>query len=148
MTAQLELRFLYDDNDDHGDVDELPRPRTRADCLEGPRPCPWVSCRYHLLTEVSAESGSLVLNLTAPGTRGHAGRPPVAPGRKASAAEVDRWVDAAVEQLDRMPETCALDVAEQGEHTLESVGRCMGVSDEQVYRIARGARRRLPTKGT
>ena len=24
------------------------RPRSRADCLDGPRPCPWVSCRYHL----------------------------------------------------------------------------------------------------
>lgn len=24
------------------------RPMTRADCLDGPRPCPWVSCRYHL----------------------------------------------------------------------------------------------------
>ena len=24
------------------------RPRSRADCIDGPRPCPWVSCRYHL----------------------------------------------------------------------------------------------------
>lgn len=23
----------------------------RAECLGGPRPCPWVSCRYHLWTE-------------------------------------------------------------------------------------------------
>jgi hypothetical protein len=28
---------------------ELPdRPRTRADCIDGPRPCPWYGCRYHL----------------------------------------------------------------------------------------------------
>jgi hypothetical protein len=24
------------------------RPRTRGDCVNGPRPCPWVGCRYHL----------------------------------------------------------------------------------------------------
>jgi len=23
-------------------------PKTRADCVDGPRPCPWISCRYHL----------------------------------------------------------------------------------------------------
>ena len=34
------------------------RPRTRADCLDGPRPCPWVGCRYHLWADVMP-SGSL-----------------------------------------------------------------------------------------
>jgi hypothetical protein len=29
------------------------RPRTRADCREGLRPCPYASCRHHLLAEVS-----------------------------------------------------------------------------------------------
>jgi hypothetical protein len=24
------------------------RPRTRGDCQNGPRPCPWARCRYHL----------------------------------------------------------------------------------------------------
>lgn len=24
------------------------RPKTRGDCIDGPRPCPWVSCRHHL----------------------------------------------------------------------------------------------------
>ncbi len=26
----------------------LPRPKTRGDCIAGPRPCPFVSCRHHL----------------------------------------------------------------------------------------------------
>lgn len=26
----------------------LSRPLRRADCQDGPRPCPWVSCRHHL----------------------------------------------------------------------------------------------------
>jgi hypothetical protein len=38
----------------------IPRPRTRADCADGPRPCPWASCRYHLATEVTRR-GKLVV---------------------------------------------------------------------------------------
>jgi hypothetical protein len=29
------------------------RPRTRGDCVDGPRPCPWVSCKHHLYLEVT-----------------------------------------------------------------------------------------------
>lgn len=29
------------------------RPRTRSECADGPRPCPWASCRYHLGYEVT-----------------------------------------------------------------------------------------------
>ena len=29
------------------------RPRCRADCVDGPRPCPWVSCRHHLGLDIS-----------------------------------------------------------------------------------------------
>lgn len=28
------------------------RPRTRAECVDGPRPCPFVSCRHHLAFDV------------------------------------------------------------------------------------------------
>lgn len=37
------------------------RPQTRGDCLDGPRPCPWVSCRWHLYLDVSPV-GSIKLN--------------------------------------------------------------------------------------
>lgn len=40
------------------------RPTTRADCLSGPRPCPWVSCRHHLYLEVRPNGN---LRLTWPG---------------------------------------------------------------------------------
>lgn len=30
------------------------RPRTRLECLDGPRPCPWVGCRHHLYLNVTA----------------------------------------------------------------------------------------------
>jgi hypothetical protein len=57
------------------------RPRVRGDCEEGPRPCPWVQCRYHL--------------------------------------EHEKW-------------TCALDVADEGEHTLEEIAAIMGVTKQRV----------------
>jgi hypothetical protein len=33
-----------------------PRPKTRADCIDGPRPCPW-ACRYSLLHEITTAGG-------------------------------------------------------------------------------------------
>ena len=38
-----------------------PRPQTRGDCREGPRPCLWVGCRYNLYLEVN-RSGSIVVH--------------------------------------------------------------------------------------
>ena len=40
---------------------EVERPRVRADCVDGPRPCPWVGCRHHLYLDVKP-NGSIVLN--------------------------------------------------------------------------------------
>lgn len=42
-------------------IAEYDRPRTRGDCAGGERPCPWASCRHHLLVEVSPETGHLKL---------------------------------------------------------------------------------------
>lgn len=38
------------------------RPRTRGECADGPRPCPWVSCRHHLYLDVVGENGSIKRN--------------------------------------------------------------------------------------
>ncbi len=38
---------------------DLSRPRSRADCAGVARPCPHISCRYHLLFENDPVSGSL-----------------------------------------------------------------------------------------
>ncbi len=36
-----------------------PPPRTRGDCKDGPRPCPWVDCRHHLaLDQALAKAGN------------------------------------------------------------------------------------------
>lgn len=39
-----------------------PRPRVRAECVDGHRPCPFVSCRYNLFLDVHPTRGSIKLN--------------------------------------------------------------------------------------
>ncbi len=38
------------------------RPKSRSECAEGPRPCPFVSCKYHLCLDVKNETQSIKLN--------------------------------------------------------------------------------------
>jgi len=38
------------------EAEEL-RPHTRAGCVDGPRPCPWLSCRYHLGINATSAGG-------------------------------------------------------------------------------------------
>jgi Sigma-70, region 4 len=54
---ELELgRLLYPE------MDDIERPNSRADCLEGARPCPFVSCKHHLYLDVSARTGAIKVN--------------------------------------------------------------------------------------
>ncbi len=53
---ELELgRLLYPEVD-------IDRPETRAECVSGERPCPFVSCKHHLYLDVSAKTGAIKLN--------------------------------------------------------------------------------------
>lgn len=53
---ELEIgRLLYPETD-------YWKPRTREECVEGPRPCPFVSCKHHLFIDVSARTGAIKLN--------------------------------------------------------------------------------------
>ncbi len=38
------------------------RPATRAECACAERPCPFVSCKYHLYLDVNPDTGSIKLN--------------------------------------------------------------------------------------
>jgi hypothetical protein len=42
--------------------EDVERPRTRAECLAMPRPCPFVSCEHHLYLDVNPDSGAIKLN--------------------------------------------------------------------------------------
>jgi len=53
---ELEIgRMLYPETDYY-------KPRTRAECADGPRPCPYVSCQHHLFLDVSSRTGAIKLN--------------------------------------------------------------------------------------
>lgn len=56
MLRERRLEDLVDPEDT-----EVDRPRTRAECVSGPRPCPFVSCRHHLYLDVTP-AGSLKFN--------------------------------------------------------------------------------------
>ena len=79
------------------------RPRHRCECINGPRPCPFFSCRFNLYIDVNA-AGGIVLNF---------------PGKR----------------LQDLEETCALDVAANGEHTLDEVGKFLNLTRERIRQI-------------
>jgi hypothetical protein len=41
---------------------EAQRPRSRADCASGARPCMFISCKHHLYLDVNPSTGSIKLN--------------------------------------------------------------------------------------
>lgn len=84
------------------------RPRCRGDCVDGPRPCPHVGCRYHLALDVSAKTGSL-----------HLIRPET--------------------PVEEMTASCALDVADDGPHTLEQVAGVFNVTRERGRQLETSA---------
>jgi hypothetical protein len=53
---ELEMgRMLFPETD-------YEKPKTRAECAEGMRPCPFVSCKYHLFLDVQTKTGAIKLN--------------------------------------------------------------------------------------
>lgn len=84
---------------------ELPqhnRPITRGDCVEGPRPCPFTSCRYHLFLDVTP-AGSIKMHFA---------------GEE--------------EALAQMEETCALDVADKGGMGMDTIGKYFNVTGARI----------------
>ena len=99
------------------DADLPTRPATRGECLTGgwnqERPCPFVSCRHHLLLDVN-HKGSLWLN-----------------------APIETLYDASC------GDTCSLDVADRGACTLEQVGSVLHVTRERVRQIEAAALKKV-----
>ncbi len=89
---------------------DLPRPKTRADCLPGgcneERPCPWVSCAAHLALDVREHGTNASLRVNFP--------------------DVEVW---------DMVETCVLDVADRGGATQEEVAAFLNVTAQRVCQI-------------
>lgn len=89
------------------------RPRTRKDCVDGPRPCPWAGCRHHLF--LNPDQGG---NIHFPFGEDE-------------------------EALLHMAETCSLDVAARGAQTLESLAKMYGQSRQNFDQILNRALARL-----
>jgi hypothetical protein len=132
----------------------IPRPQTRAECLQEARPCPWASCRHHLLLEVAASKGgddvrptSLRLNRPRQLLGLPSGRTGRRPGLAATAAHhvVEQWIDDAVAQLQSMRYTCALDIADEFPDGLTdgSIGLVLGVSEKAAHADVQRAKAQL-----
>lgn len=93
-------------------------PRTRAECADGERPCRYVSCRQHLW---------LVLQQDRPGnpSTGSQGETTLRP----------------------IGDSCALDVADRGAHTIDEVGEILGVTGTRANQIELSALRKLRAAG-
>ena len=117
-----------------------PRPRTRGDCVNGPRPCPYVSCRAHLLLEIG-ESGNLLPNFPElMGDWTYSG--PLHEDGSFFQSGEGRVVEGP--HMEAMPATCSLDVADQidaltsddDDVTNERIGRHLNLSRERIRQIA------------
>ncbi len=93
---------------------ERERPRARVDCAEGLRPCPFVSCRYHLLWERKKAIWQRQFR------RGE---------------RTLREDEVVLMALSSMQATCALDVADAGGVPLGAVAEILGVKPERVRQI-------------
>ena len=75
------------------------RPKTRGDCIGGIRPCPWATCKHHLVhTQKGFKSGAVV-------------------------------------DIDAMPDTCSLDVADRDGAILDDAGQALGLTRERVRQV-------------
>jgi hypothetical protein len=86
-------------------------PLTWGDCQDEEGPCPFVSCRYHLFLGVDPSTGSLKLNFP------------------------DLFDADGAPEVDKMPATCALHVAERGGVTLETMGEMLNLTRERARQL-------------
>ncbi len=93
-------------------------PVVRAECERGARPCPLVSCKWNLYLDVT-RNGSITMNF-----------PDMDP--------------------EEMPPcgSCALDIADDGPHTLQEVGDIMNLTRERVRQVEQLACDRATTIAT
>lgn len=108
--------------DDYAPVPGVPA--TRGDCVDGPRPCPYLRCKHHLWLKLGEERD---------------GNPARAANDNTKPKTVF-WPTS--------PATCALDIAARTEElTNREVGEFIGVLDEQVRRIVKRALGKLRALG-
>jgi hypothetical protein len=93
-------------------------PRTRAQCKDMPRPCPYVSCRHHLWLRLKQEQ----------------------PGNPQAGKQGDTTFRPATMQ------SCSLDVADKGA-SFEEIGQLLGMDSTRGRQIAQAALEKLKALG-
>lgn len=114
------------------------KPKVRGDCKGGFRPCPWVSCRYHIFID-QLEEGALVLNadIRRPEARGRA-IVPKAWADELFRDQLDDAIDFWFDEPDATRPSCALDEADRvGAEgmQLDEISDMMFVTRERVRQI-------------
>jgi len=90
-------------------------PVTVGDCRDSQRPCPWVTCKYHLLWAFPLIVRRIKLGMI-----------------------VDEEV---VDFIEHMPETCVLDVAARDGLNLHEIGVVLMMTRERIRQLIDPARR-------
>ena len=131
LRHRVSLRVVAEESD------RPSRPVTRGDCQDGPRPCPWVSCRYHLALDVTM-GGSIRISpsLVDGDPRGTKRMRTLGEGEEFG---VDEWLEEAAELVVNAEHTCSLDLSEQGGKTLDEVGAAMGLTRERTRQVESAA---------
>ena len=109
----------------------------RSECRGGHRPCPFASCRHHLLVTHTTTNLREALRV---------GTPLVAYNAVLSERYglTHQQIEAfPLVALHALPETCSLDVADRGPHTLDEIRELLGTSREAVRQVEHTATRHL-----
>ncbi len=94
------------------------RPKIRQDCINGPRPCPWIMCRWHTIWMINDSSKPIILG----------GQKPRHPIMKLSDDDI-------LLMIANMKCTCLMDVMDQAGLILEDIGDILGMTRERVRQI-------------
>lgn len=108
--------FSPDDSVDDPVFLERKRPRRRVDCEGGVRPCPFVSCRYHLYLDTNPRNGHIKFNFP----------------------DVEVW------ELEKTCALDLVDSEERG-MTLTDIGRCVNLTRERVRQVVVVVLRKIKT---
>lgn len=92
-------------------LEETPRPKTRADCECGERPCPWVGCAYNLFLTVNEKNG--IIKYTNPKITDPLNVPP--------------------------NRSCILDIADESALDQETVGKILNITRSRITQIETAA---------
>jgi len=129
-------------------------PETRKDCMEIKRPCPHFNCRFHLWRDVNFE-GKIIFNFERAEKRKQRNviwleesiEKKEARYKEHKSEKLRRSIKKSRRFLKRylaeIPESCALDVAEDGVNSIKKISAILGIGAGDLERIENMALKKL-----